>query len=181
MEDVEASWSSCLPREGRRYLLFVQICEPPRPSPAYIKGAMNPGRALAATRSFVQLGWSSLLQKRVASPSELSPGGGSPDIGGGEGSGGQSAARACLLPTAPLQTPSFLWFRSWPGIYLHFIRPQPHACERAAGSPSHPPRTPGCLLHLEPARRPQEQPRRGGKEGAPSPAPAPLPGEKGGH
>lgn len=69
MEDVEASWSSCLPRQGRRYLLFVQICEPPRPSPAYIKGVMNPGSAFAATRSFVQLGWSSLLRKSAASPS----------------------------------------------------------------------------------------------------------------
>lgn len=153
MEDVEASWSSCLPRQGRRYLLFVQICEPPRPSPAYIKGAMNLGHALAAACSVVQLGWSSLLQKRVASPSELSPCGGSPDTGGGEGFGGQSAPCACLLPTAPLQTPSFLWFRSWPGIYLHFIRPQPHMCERAAGSPSPPPGPPWSQRDARSARR----------------------------
>lgn len=102
MEDVEASWSSCLPRQGRRYLLFVQICEPPppRPSPAHIKGVMNP----SSVHSFVQLSWGSLLPKHAAPPSELSPCGGSPDnIGGGEG------ALACLPATATLQRPSFLW------------------------------------------------------------------------
>lgn len=73
----------CQDKEDGTYCLCKYV-NPPRPSPAYIKSVMNPGSALTATCSFVQLGWSSLLWKCVASPSELSPCGGSPNIGGGD-------------------------------------------------------------------------------------------------
>lgn len=105
MEDVEASWSPCLPRQGRWDLLFVQICEPPWPSPAHKKCVMKPGSA----RCTVQLPTAGLELITEELLHGLSPCGGRP----------------CLaLATATLQNSPFLWF--WPGIHLDFIRPHPH-------------------------------------------------------
>lgn len=47
---MEASWSPCLPGEGRWDLLFVQICARPQPCPAHRKCVMKAGRALCTVQ-----------------------------------------------------------------------------------------------------------------------------------
>lgn len=71
---MEASWSPCLPREGRWDLLFVQICEAPQPCSAHKKCVMKPGR----TRCTVQLPAAGLELITAQLLHALSPRGGRP-------------------------------------------------------------------------------------------------------
>lgn len=102
---MEASWSPCLPRQGRWELLFVQICELPQPCPAHKKCVMKPGRA-CCTEQLPTAGLELITAQLLHG---LSPWRGRP----------------CLaLATATLQNSPFLWF--WPGIHGDFIHPCPH-------------------------------------------------------